>query len=392
MSDSSGKILFIDSTNIGTILQQKKINENDIIIIELTDDGSMSISHIDSVGNALSNQKFSMAPNRGIYGATFNYNNSEIFISSSDQSKSYVTRYNLKGAIIKDTSYLLISPKSSYYLNNIPTFWNYNFYSPPIGFSNITPLKNNAYLVSGSFRIILDSNLRIVWSDTISKFSKNIYNSILTSDSFIVSIGTGNYVSVGTAGAVSDVWLGIKSYNKRYVKSIAINGPAAITQSSGSIALSAIVLPQDVSNPAVNWSVNDTTTASITQAGMLRAKKNGNVIVTAATTDGTQLQAVKSILITNQGLGLRDAVSNNEKFEVYPNPASDEVNIKFTSTILPCFDFYDCLGNEIKNIEIYTNDLENYLLKTHNLSGGFYLLKVTYQSGRCYHKRILILK
>ncbi|MBC7383576.1 MAG: Ig-like domain-containing protein [Bacteroidia bacterium] len=178
--------------------------------------------------------------------------------------------------------------------------------------------------------------------------------------------------------------------NQILASSISISGQNYISQNGGIIQLGADILPGAAANNSVVWTVIDTTKATITQAGIIKAKANGMATITAALTDGSNLQATKVIIITNQGVGLRDEISNNDVIEIYPNLASDEVIIKSTSNLVS-FVLYDVLGNEFSYIETVTKDQNKYILKTINLKSGVYFIVAKNINGQAYNKRIQII-
>ncbi|MFN8206349.1 MAG: Ig-like domain-containing protein [Bacteroidales bacterium] len=72
------------------------------------------------------------------------------------------------------------------------------------------------------------------------------------------------------------------------VTSVAIAAdPAAITMDNGTLQINATVLPENASNKNVKWTVVGG--ASISAEGVLTAKKNGTVTVTATSKDGTAI-------------------------------------------------------------------------------------------------------
>ncbi len=69
-----------------------------------------------------------------------------------------------------------------------------------------------------------------------------------------------------------------------------------ISSLAGTAQLSAMILPSNA-NQSITWNVSDPTIATINSTGLLTAKKNGTVTVTATSTDGSNITS-NSILIT----------------------------------------------------------------------------------------------
>jgi len=78
-------------------------------------------------------------------------------------------------------------------------------------------------------------------------------------------------------------------------------GVSTISSSGGTLQLFAEVLPENATNPAVQWSVmNGSGQASISSDGLVTAIANGTVMVTASATDGFGVSDEFEITISNQ--------------------------------------------------------------------------------------------
>ncbi len=86
------------------------------------------------------------------------------------------------------------------------------------------------------------------------------------------------------------------------VTGITVTGtPTTITDKDGTLQLTATVAPANATNKTVTWSVNDTTIATIDPTtGILTAKANGTVTVTATAADGSTKTGTLDIVITGQ--------------------------------------------------------------------------------------------
>ncbi|QPA54973.1 S-layer homology domain-containing protein [Lysinibacillus sphaericus] len=110
-----------------------------------------------------------------------------------------------------------------------------------------------------------------------------------------------NVTATSAAGVVSAV----KSVTVEApvaVDSITVTGtPTTITDKDGTLQLTATVAPATATNKTVTWSVNDTTIATIDPTtGILTAKANGTVTVTATAADGSTKTGTLDIVITGQ--------------------------------------------------------------------------------------------
>ncbi len=92
--------------------------------------------------------------------------------------------------------------------------------------------------------------------------------------------------------------------DKVLVESISITpvGDLTITKAKGTLQLSAEVLPAKATNKAVKWSIDKGEgLATISEAGLVTAKANGEVTVMATAKDGSNVSATKKITISGQG-------------------------------------------------------------------------------------------
>lgn len=84
--------------------------------------------------------------------------------------------------------------------------------------------------------------------------------------------------------------------NTIFVQSLTISGADISTGVTGQ--MTATVLPVDAKNKDVVWSTSDGTIATISSTGLLTAYKNGQVTITATSTDGSGKKAEKQISIS----------------------------------------------------------------------------------------------
>jgi hypothetical protein len=364
MSDTLGKTLYQDSftTQAGGFYSAIRISDNDIMLLG-GEDTSFLIINIDTNGNKTNSYKFPRGHNTwSILNFKSSYNRTELFYSAYKNDLTLISRLNLQGGIIKDSIF-----------NNIKR----GYVSPES--IDVNQINNSNYMISGSSVIIMDTSFNIVYFDSISKNNRQINQSILTADSSIVSVGTSNFRTSGMGNLVSDFWFGIKSISTM-VKSITVNGGSLINQNQGQLQLTALALPSTAKNKNIRWSISDTTIATINQTGLVKALKNGDVIVTASATDGSNIEATKSITITNQGVGITE--NTLPTIELYPNPATTSIYIKSSSKVNN-LSLMDMSGKIIYAITNLPNmDLSSY-------ANGFYLLKIETEKGSLIKKIVI---
>jgi uncharacterized protein YjdB len=73
-----------------------------------------------------------------------------------------------------------------------------------------------------------------------------------------------------------------------------------ITTDGGTLQMIATVLPEEATDKTVTWSVNDEAIATIDAEGLLTAKANGDVTVTATANDGSEVKGSLDITISGQ--------------------------------------------------------------------------------------------
>ncbi|MGC9342583.1 MAG: sugar-binding protein, partial [Bacteroidales bacterium] len=86
-----------------------------------------------------------------------------------------------------------------------------------------------------------------------------------------------------------------------YIDAITLTGETTITEDNGTSQITAEITPEDASNKVLTWSVENVSgMASVDQDGLVTAIADGEVIVTAAATDGSYEEASLTITISNQ--------------------------------------------------------------------------------------------
>ena len=84
-------------------------------------------------------------------------------------------------------------------------------------------------------------------------------------------------------------------------------------------------------------------------------------------------------------IGIEDIMVNNVKVEIYPNPASNNLNIECEERI-SSLELYDALGRMLISKE---NVLDNTSIDVSNLNSGIYILKIRTEKGSGEYKIII---
>ncbi len=179
------------------------------------------------------------------------------------------------------------------------------------------------------------------------------------------------------------------SSNNIFVQSISVNtsnGASSILVNGGTLQMTTSVSPSDASDQTVTWSVDDTAIAEIDQAGLLTAKADGTVIVTATANDDLGVIGTKTIVILNQtgvlGMGTSNVLS------IYPNPLIAGTNLTLEAqnpvSIIRIFDLSGqlvghCVGGGLKSKTLKLD-----------LGSGIYLLQIEFEDNTLITSKISV--
>ncbi|MDZ4668081.1 MAG: Ig-like domain-containing protein [bacterium] len=370
IADTLGHTLFQDSFPMQTVdfYSASKITDNSMLLVG-GEDTSIFIINMDTMGTITNKYTFPRLSNLGVIHIGTNMEGTRLFYFANRQSNNQTlfAHLDLRGNLIKDSLY-------NQYIDLPYTYGNKAFISPTV---------NTGFILPGEKIILVDSNLHIAWVNTYDNIihrRKSNY-SILSSDSSIVSVGSGFFRTQGIGNEISDFWIGMKSISIM-VKSINIVGSSNINQIHGSLQLSAVVLPESAINKAVYWEINDTSKARITQTGLVTAKANGILTVTVTSSDGSNISAQKDINITNQEVGISEY--RIPEIELYPNPASSFIQIQLSSTRIKKLALLDLNGKLIHELS-YSSEME-----VSAFANGLYLVKIETDAGVAFKKLIII--
>ncbi|MDR0853965.1 MAG: Ig-like domain-containing protein [Clostridiales Family XIII bacterium] len=101
---------------------------------------------------------------------------------------------------------------------------------------------------------------------------------------------------------------------------VEISGGNKISTLGGTLQLSAQVSPENA-RQKVNWAVNDTNLATINSTGLVTAKSNGSVKVTATAIDGSGFKDETAIIITGQKISVAKATIKDIAGKAYTGKA-----------------------------------------------------------------------
>lgn len=164
---------------------------------------------------------------------------------------------------------------------------------------------------------------------------------------------------------------------------------AEITENGGTLQLTAEVIPENATDPSVDWSVIDNGTgATIDSTGLLTASGtddgNGTVTVVAAAVDGSGVTDSLDVMIVGQSspesVGeptLADALT------VYPNPFHEGqmITVRFAGEVgrIETIDVYQITGKEVASYSNFRG--LNHAEFAIGGANGIYLIQVTTDKG-----------
>ncbi|MBN1414863.1 MAG: alpha-L-fucosidase [Bacteroidales bacterium] len=163
------------------------------------------------------------------------------------------------------------------------------------------------------------------------------------------------------------------------------NGAKTIDTYGGSLQLSATAYPLDATDNTVSWTVSDTNVACIDAEGLLTAKQDGTITVTAVANDESDIRGRLRITISNQTTGdqqFRDQTT----VRIFPNPNEHGIlNIIQTGkpkSELVIYDIYGCpVMKHVISEKSFSFDISS-------LSTGFYTIRISDDASVFIHKLI----
>jgi len=193
------------------------------------------------------------------------------------------------------------------------------------------------------------------------------------------SNGTVTVVAMANDGTgITDSLQVTISHQIVLVTSISLTGESgsnSIDQNGGTLQIYATVLPLDVTDSTVSWSViNGTGQATISQAGLLQAVSDGMVMVVPKANDGSGVRDSLQINVSGQATGLDDLIDPDliiindlEHKRLYIRwkvPAADRCTIRI----------FNIMGQLAYINQVVAN---NHKVDLSHLDTGYYILHIS---------------
>ena len=127
----------------------------------------------------------------------------------------------------------------------------------------------------------------------------------------VTAISIGNAIITATTVDGSNLSASCKiTVTKTLAESISLNMTTASLNVSESVTLTASVLPSTTTNKSVTWESSNSSVATVNANGKVTAIGVGKAIITAATTDGSNISAVCNVSVSGLGDVNNDAAIN----------------------------------------------------------------------------------
>ena len=147
----------------------------------------------------------------------------------------------------------------------------------------------------------------------------------------------------------------------------------------------ALVMPDTATLKTVYWQVNNTNIATIDQKGLLTAKADGEVTVTATSLElNSAVKDEMVITISGQTTGV-ELITKEDNISIYPNPSDGQLVIEGTQNIIR-IEIIDLLGKQIFSANLKNQPAINLSL---NATTGVYFVRL-YDGQKIFNKKIFI--
>lgn len=178
----------------------------------------------------------------------------------------------------------------------ISEVFSFSIGTPAIAAEGITLSQTEASMVEGD-RISLTATVSpdtttdktVTWSSSDEAVAS-------VADGLVTAIAPGNAVITARTSNGLEASCNISVYQKEpeiiFATSITLDKEYIDAEEGTSIQLKATVLPDDTSNKTVTWSSSNEKVATVDQDGLVTIVKSGSAVVTASTTDGSDLSAI----------------------------------------------------------------------------------------------------
>lgn len=163
-----------------------------------------------------------------------------------------------------------------------------------LGESSFDVGRNLSYQVDYTITPSDASNQKVVWSSADPKIAK------VSSKGVVTGVGTGTTTITCTSSDGSEVAATATVTVITAVKKVAFDEKSLAITAGNDTRISVAVTPEDATNPTLKWSNSDTSVATVSADGALKAVASGECTITAEATDGSGAQASITVYVEPQ--------------------------------------------------------------------------------------------
>jgi hypothetical protein len=151
------------------------------------------------------------------------------------------------------------------------------------------------------------TNKAISWQTSNTSIAEISATGLVTAKKNGTIIVTATAMDKGAVKGTKEITIsGIET--NIYVESIIVSGSNITTGTTSQ--MTAVVLPENATNKSLSWQSSDVSIAEISNEGLLTAKKNGTITVTATALDKNTVKGTKEISVSSFDDGNKIEVTN----------------------------------------------------------------------------------
>jgi endo-1,4-beta-xylanase len=164
-------------------------------------------------------------------------------------------------------------------------------------------------------------------------------------------------------------------------------GVSTIETEAGTLQMQAEIMPDTSTLKTIYWSVNDNDLATIAQTGLLTAKSNGTVTVTASSLEyASNVKGTMDITISGQPVIGTESIVDASNISLYPNPADQGWFIISGMEDAEQINIIDLNGQIVRNLNaINTNAIEIQL----DPKPGIFVVQIV-EPARTTYKKVVV--
>ena len=168
------------------------------------------------------------------------------------------------------------------------------------------------------------SNPAVTWS------SSNDAVATVDANGLVTAVASGTATITATTADGSNLTASCSVTVKQLAVSLTLDKTAAEVTVGETLQLTATVVPDNTSNPAVTWSSSNDAVATVDETGKITAIAAGTATITATTTDGSNLTASCEVTVKPAVILVNSIVLDKTTAEVVEGGM-----VKLTATVLP---------------------------------------------------------